>query len=170
MGDHIRAARTGERELLVQLWRRSVAATHGFVAPGDLDAMVPAVRGALHRKHGELWVACDAHGAAVGFMGMAGNAIESLFVDPAHFRQGVGTHLIERACAGHDELLVDVNEQNHGARAFYAACGFVVYGRSAVDGQGRPYPLLHMRLSVRDRATTSRSAAAALPRATDVAG
>jgi putative acetyltransferase len=42
---------------------------------------------------------------------------------------------------------VDVNEQNSAARRFYEACGFVVEGRSELDDQGRPYPLLHMRLA-----------------------
>jgi putative acetyltransferase len=42
---------------------------------------------------------------------------------------------------------VDVNEQNVAARGFYEACGFVVEGRSEVDDQERPYPLLHLRLA-----------------------
>ena len=42
---------------------------------------------------------------------------------------------------------MDVNGQNAAARGFYEACGFVVEGRSELDDQGRPYPLLHMRLA-----------------------
>ena len=30
------------------------------------------------------------------------------------------------------------------ARAFYERVGFRVTGRSAKDGEGRPYPLLHL--------------------------
>ena len=44
------------------------------------------------------------------------------------------------------ELNVDVNEANPGARAFYAAYGFVEVARSATDGAGRPFPLLHLTL------------------------
>ena len=55
--------------------------------------------------------------------------------------------LVEHARATRGELTVDVNEQNTGAVDFYAACGFVVEGRSELDGTGRPYPLLHMRLA-----------------------
>jgi putative acetyltransferase len=40
---------------------------------------------------------------------------------------------------------VDVNEQNPAAVGFYEALGFVVVSRSPVDGDGRPFPLLHMR-------------------------
>ena len=45
---------------------------------------------------------------------------------------------------------LDVNEQNPQALAFYQRMGFQVVGRSAVDGQGNPFPLLHMKLSVAD--------------------
>jgi putative acetyltransferase len=37
-----------------------------------------------------------------------------------------------------------VNEQNPAAVGFYEALGFTVRGRSPVDGEGRPFPLLHM--------------------------
>ena len=33
------------------------------------------------------------------------------------------------------------------ARGFYETCGFVVEGRSELDDQGRPFPLLLMRLA-----------------------
>ena len=46
---------------------------------------------------------------------------------------------------------MDVNEQNSAARGFYEACGFAVEGRSELDDQGRPYPLLHMRLAAPNR-------------------
>jgi putative acetyltransferase len=38
-----------------------------------------------------------------------------------------------------------VNEQNRSALAFYEHLGFERTGRSPVDGQGRPYPLIHLR-------------------------
>ncbi|SLJ82783.1 putative acetyltransferase [Mycobacteroides abscessus subsp. abscessus] len=41
-----------------------------------------------------------------------------------------------------------MNEDNPTARKFYAAKGFEEIGRSEIDGQGRPFPLLHLR---RDR-------------------
>ncbi len=40
---------------------------------------------------------------------------------------------------------LDVNEQNEGAVRFYAARGFAEVGRSPLDGEGRPFPLLHLR-------------------------
>jgi len=53
--------------------------------------------------------------------------------------------LVECFAASADgKLLVDVNAQNGGARAFYESLGFRVEGRSPIDREGRPYPLLHL--------------------------
>jgi putative acetyltransferase len=41
---------------------------------------------------------------------------------------------------------VDVNEQNPDAVGFYQHLGFNVIGRSPLDGQGNPFPLLHLEL------------------------
>jgi putative acetyltransferase len=41
---------------------------------------------------------------------------------------------------------VDVNEQNPQGVGFYRHMGFEQVGRSELDGQGNPFPLLHMRL------------------------
>jgi putative acetyltransferase len=40
---------------------------------------------------------------------------------------------------------LDVNEQNPQALGFYQHQGFVITGRSPLDGQGNPFPLLHLR-------------------------
>ena len=47
----------------------------------------------------------------------------------------------------HGVTQVDVNEQNVLAASFYLHRGFEVIGRSETDEAGRPYPLLHLRLS-----------------------
>lgn len=84
----------------------------------------------------------------VGFMGFNWPQIEMLFVEPEFFGHGIGKTLLaltqKRAIAEGATLTLDVNEQNPAALAFYKRMGFAVTGRSPVDGQGRPYPLLHM--------------------------
>jgi len=40
---------------------------------------------------------------------------------------------------------VDVNEQNQEALGFYNHLGYEVTGRSPIDGQGRPFPILHLK-------------------------
>jgi len=136
-----------DHQILLDIWLRSVRATHAFVSEEDIQSMIPEVRNYLASCAPEFWVVCDDSGAAVGFMGMSGNKIESLFLAPEYLRRGVGRRLVRHAQALHGELTVDVNEQNAPARWFYEACGFVVEGRSELDSQGRPYPLLHLRLA-----------------------
>lgn len=111
--------------------------------------MIPHVRGYLSSGASDIWVACDASGTAMGFMGLSGSKMEALFLAPEFHGRGVGRQMVRHAESLHPELTVDVNEQNVAARRFYEACGFVVEGRSELDEQGRPYPLLHMRRSRR---------------------
>ena len=40
---------------------------------------------------------------------------------------------------------VDVNEQNQEALGFYKHLGYDIIGRSPLDGQGRPFPVLHLK-------------------------
>jgi putative acetyltransferase len=148
-GMQIRRATPEDRDVLFDVWLRSVEATHTFVSAADLEAFKPLVREYLASNETEFWVLCDAEGAKAGFMGMAGPRVESLFLAPEFHRRGGGRRLVEHARTRHGELTVDVNEQNAAAVAFYQACGFVAEGRSELDESGRPYPLLHMRLAAR---------------------
>ncbi|MNW07434.1 putative N-acetyltransferase YjaB [compost metagenome] len=71
--------------------------------------------------------------------------MEALFIDPDQHGKGIGKALITLALAEHPALTTDVNEQNPGAIGFYEHMGFERTGRSTHDGQGRPYPLIHLR-------------------------
>jgi len=143
----IREARPDERGVLLDLWRRSVRATHRFLTAEDIESLLPIVRDqALPAL--ELWVVCAEDGAIAGFMGLAGSSVEALFIDPAFVRRGAGRLCLEHARRLKGPLTVDVNEQNPEAVRFYQACGFTVVGRSPLDAGGRPFPLLHMRDSV----------------------
>src|SRR4051812_46891379 len=142
----IRPAQPEDRDALLDIWLRSVRATHHFLSQADIDALLPIVRDvALHEL--ELWVLTKNH-TSIGFLGMTGAKIEALFLAPEFLRRGGGRLLVEHAQSRHATLLVDVNEQNPDARRFYEAMGFAIEGRSELDGHGRPFPLLHMRRRV----------------------
>ena len=141
----IRRATATDREGLLDIWLRSVRATHTFVSDADIRSMLPQVWEYLASSEPEFWVIDDDSGATMGFMGMRGSKMESLFLAPEFHRRGAGRRMVRYAQALHRELTVDVNEQNTAARSFYEACGFVVERRSEFDEQGRPYPLLHLR-------------------------
>jgi putative acetyltransferase len=142
----VRRAHGADADALVELWERSVRATHHFLRGDDVAALRPLVVAELASSAIGWWIAESAAGEIRGFLGFANDAIEGLFVDPEHAGQGVGGRLVEhaRSLAG-GPLRVDVNEQNEAALRFYEARGFAVFGRSPTDGDGRPFPLLHMR-------------------------
>jgi len=133
---------------LAELWEASVRATHHFVSEADIHSFKPLVRD-VYLGAVTLTCAFDGHraGRALGFSGVAGGKIEMLFVAPPAFGRGIGTMLLRHAVETLGAREVDVNEQNAGAVEFYLRQGFVVVGRSEVDGTGRPYPLLHLRLA-----------------------
>jgi putative acetyltransferase len=143
----IRPARDADRDALLVLWERSVRATHDFLTEEDIGFLRPLVGQALASGALEVWVLVSAADAPLGFLGMAGDRIEALFLAPEQRGGGLGRRLVDHAqalrpgCA----LALDVNEQNPAARGFYERLGFVVEGRSPLDSTGRPFPLLHMR-------------------------
>lgn len=143
---HIRLHRPTERTELLELWERSVRATHHFLTETDITFYRPLVADFFASEGLELHVLTDEAEVPAGFLAVAGNAIDALFLDPAWHGHGAGRLLVDYAQRLRPgALTVDVNEQNQPARGFYEALGFRVVGRSPLDGMGRPYPLLHMR-------------------------
>lgn len=68
-----------------------------------------------------------------------------LFVADEARGEGVGSALLAEAVA-RGVTRVDVNEQNPGALGFYLNRGFQEAGHSPLDSDGRPYPIVHLRL------------------------
>ena len=69
-----------------------------------------------------------------------------LFLAPEERGKGLGRKLVQYGMERFDIREVTVNEQNPQARGFYEHMGFCVCQRSELDEQGRPYPILKMRL------------------------
>jgi putative acetyltransferase len=127
-----------------EIWRRAVDATHDFLSAEDRRDIEVSVSEFLPKA--DLWLASQGHGSAVGFMMLSGAHMDALFVHPDYHGIGVGRALVEHARRRCLVLTTDVNEQNEQAVGFYRRLGFTCIGRSAFDHQGRPYPLLHLRI------------------------
>jgi putative acetyltransferase len=82
-----------------------------------------------------------------GFIGIAEGKVEMLLIHPDYREQGIGRTLLSYAINERGATTVDVNEQNDQALGFYMRMGFEVFGRSELDSNGKPYPLLLMRLA-----------------------
>lgn len=127
------------------VWEASVRATHHFLTEAWIEEHRPLILEQyldIVSLHGIR----DEHGKAVAFLGHLEGNIEMLFVHPNYFRKGLGKALIAYAVNEKAATKVDVNEQNPGACEFYQSLGFQVIKRLALDGQGNPFPILHMEL------------------------
>ena len=141
----IRRSRPGEGDRVIEIWRDAVDATHDFLAPEDRLAIDEMVCGFLPQA--PLWLAVDANDYPLAFMLIDEGHMEALFVDPAHRGTGIGAALVRHGLALHPRMTTDVNEQNRQAFGFYEQMRFRPTGRSPIDGQGRPYPLIHLEYS-----------------------
>ena len=130
---------------LIRVWEASVRATHHFLSEAWIEEHRPLI---LNQYFDMVSLTCirNQEKEIMGFLGIAEQSIEMLFVAPVHFKKGVGQALIEYAVNEKNANVVDVNEDNPGARIFYERMGFEVVGRSELDGQGNPYPILNMKL------------------------
>jgi putative acetyltransferase len=139
-----RPSSASDLDRLYDVWFESVVATHDFLEKSDLNDISVQVRD-HYLPNSSLLVAVDNRDQVVGFMGMNGHEVESLFLDPACHRRGLGRAFIEQALAQSTHLEVGVNAQNSKAVAFYEAVGFAPFASSPTDDDGRPYPILRMR-------------------------
>ena len=131
---------------LLLLWEASVRSTHHFLTEDDIQYYKPLIRNEYFQAV-ELHLIRDGQTQQiVAFMGLSDDLIEMLFVHPAQQGKGYGKKLIEYAIQKKNIRKVDVNEQNEQALRFYRNRGFEVIARDATDGQGKPYPILHMQL------------------------
>eukprot|EP01133_Synstelium_polycarpum_P004634 gene4634-5419_t len=105
---------------LVSLWEASVRATHHFLKESDIAFYKSLILGGYLQ---EVALCCM-----------------------RNENEGVGKKLLLHAIENQGVNLVDVNEDNVEAAGFYAHFGFKTIGRSALDGAGNPYPILHMEL------------------------
>lgn len=130
---------------LVEIWENSVRVTHLFLTEVEVLRIKEYVPQALLDVP-ILLVAENTTGKIIAFMGVADKKIEMLFVEPAERSKGVGRMLIEYGSSLYKINEVTVNEQNTQAIGFYKHLGFSTYKRTDMDEEGKPYPLLYMRI------------------------
>ena len=139
----IRLARTDERETLEALQRRASLALEEYRQ--QLEAHPDAIDLPLDQiERDEVLVAeqdCEIVGMAVVFIGDRDAELDGLFVEPEHWREGIGTALVDVAThAARRRGLTLMVTANPSAREFYEKCGFAVEG----DAQTRFGPALRM--------------------------
>lgn len=138
----IREVKKTDYPILVDIWESAVLSTHDFLKKEDF---------LFYREHLPTYFqyvtlyGYEQDGRLVGFIGVAENNIEMLFVHNDYRYKGVGKRLVMYAIEKLQVCKVDVNEQNIQAIGFYRHMGFSVITRSDLDAEGKAYPILHMR-------------------------
>jgi putative acetyltransferase len=129
---------------IVDVWEASVRAEHAVVSEAYIEFFKPIVRDELVRLV-ELSAVRGRDGAIVGFVGVADERIEALFVHPAWRRMGVGRRLVDHAVMARGATSIDLDEQNVGALAFFLRLGFAVVGRTDIAGVGKAFPRVQLQ-------------------------
>lgn len=129
----------------VEVWQSSVEAAHSFLIAQAIPEIKEYVPQALAHVP-ILIIAKSAADELVGFMGIDGDTLEMLFVADGFRGRGIGKQLLRTGVDQYGVRRLAVNEHNPDARKFYERMGFVVAGRTDLDEQGNPYPLLLMSL------------------------
>lgn len=131
-------------QILLQIWESSVKATHLFLSDDERNKIKQYVPQAL-KEVPHLIIAENEKGSPVGFMGIANQMLEMLFVSNENRGRGIGKRLLQYGIGNYSVNELAVNEQNSLAKGFYEYMGFEVYKRTELDEQGNPYPLLYMK-------------------------
>ena len=133
-------------QLIVQLWEANVKVTHTFLTKEEIQNIKQYVPQAVeHEPH--LCIALSEKGELLGFIGVADQRLEMLFIQVNARGQGIGKQLLRYAIKNFDVNELTVNEQNPQAIGFYEHLGFVIYKRTDLDEGGQLYPLLYMKLA-----------------------
>lgn len=127
---------------MIEVWERSVRSSHDFLTHEQITDLRPQVPAALSSTE-LIYGIRGSDGAVVAFVGVTGEKLEMLFVDPNEQGKGYGKMLFAYAREALGATLVDVNEGNRAAIEFYEKLGAKRIGRSDVDDYGNPYPLLY---------------------------
>ncbi len=139
----IRSVQEEDISQLKTIWESAVINTHDFLKEKDFEFYKENLP--YYFSHVEL-VGFELEDQLVGFLGVANQNLEMLFIHHDFRRKGIGKTLLDFSIKELNVQFVDVNEQNQQAVDFYLNKGFQIISRSDKDGEGKAYPILHLSL------------------------
>ncbi len=122
----IRKMREDEIDQVMEIWITSVIEGHSpFIEAKYWRSHEKQVR-EEYMPQAEIWV-CEEEGILKGFVALvSGRHIGAFFVDPMHFREGVGTRMMLWCQLTHRELTLAVMAENKRALDFYESFDFQI--------------------------------------------
>jgi len=165
----IRPSVPEDAEAIAVIQVRSFQVAWAEIHPAEeLAALDPAPRVPLWRERAAFVAENEDGPVGVAEIGPSdeeqAGEVYRFFVDPGHWRQGVGRALLAHAVEqlrgdGFREALLWVHAESRGACAFYEAAGWRPDGSEKnQDSMGRPTRLLCYRISLRRAARGTRAA------------
>lgn len=130
---------------LLKVWENSVRATHKFLSNEEILEIKKYVPQALNNIS-HLIIDTDENENPIAFMGIEDSKLEMLFITSEYRGKGIGKKMLLYGIEKYRVNDLAVNEDNPQAKDFYEYMGFKVYQRNELDDQGKPYPVLYMRL------------------------
>lgn len=128
---------------LLEVWESSVKATHLFLSNNEIENIKKYVPQALKEIQ---YLIIAENKIPIAFMGIENQKLEMLFITNEERGKGLGKKLVNYGIENYNIKELTVNEQNPKAKEFYERMGFKSYKISKFDEQGKPYPILYMRL------------------------
>ncbi|KOS60324.1 GNAT family N-acetyltransferase [Lysinibacillus agricola] len=138
-----RQATTNDYEAILNLWDRSVSATHDFLSLKDKEDIKKEIPMYFPHLDVRLWFV---ENVLIGFSGTNRQHLEMLFLDPAETGKGYGKQIMQQLIKEFNVRSVDVNKDNENAKMFYLKNGFTIVSEEPTDSSGRQYPILHLEL------------------------
>ncbi|MEQ9424529.1 MAG: GNAT family N-acetyltransferase [Cyclobacteriaceae bacterium] len=124
----IRKYQKSDLSSVYNIWLKASTIAHPFLEKAFVEK-VKADMLNIYIPNSDTWV-YEVKGAILGFIGMHGNEIGGLFVDPQSQSQGIGTQLVDYISQSYNELEVEVFKKNRIGRPFYEKYGFILINES----------------------------------------
>ena len=119
----IRDYKEKDAEDVMTLWLEAQNIAHPFLEE-DFVSKVKIMMKEQFIPNSKTWVyEQDKH--VIGFIAMMNNEIGGLFVNPTEQSKGIGTQLLKFASQFHEELEVEVFDENKIGKPFYIKQGFI---------------------------------------------
>ena len=128
----IRKYKEDEIPILVEIWEEASAKAHPFL-DSEFTEMVKNAMNNVYLPNSDTWV-YEESGKIIGFISMLKNEIGGLFIYPDYHKKGIGTKLLTHIHQFHDELEVEVFENNQIGKPFYDKNGFEVFKDYIMEG------------------------------------
>lgn len=101
--------------VLIELWEKSVLATHDFLTSEDRETLKKEILAYFPQLDMKMWFEDNTF---VGFSGVNESHLEMLFLDPEQIGKGLGSSILKDLIEKDGMKSTDVNKDNKLALAF----------------------------------------------------